>query len=476
MKKACLGLGFALAFALPTTRASACGGCFAPPQTESTVVTGHRMAFAVSPTRTVLWDQFQYSGSPADFSWVLPVKPGAYLESSDDVWFDALDAVTATNVTAPQLRCTNSGFSESGCACGTSSRDSAGGVAFSDGESVEVIHEGTVGPYDTVTVRSTDPSALSVWLTSHGYVIPAEIEPIITAYVTEGFDFIALRLSSGQGIQQMTPVRVVTPGADYSLPLRMVAAGAGPSVAITLFVIGEARYAMPDLAEARVETSDLVWDFQTQSSNYLALRAEALTQNSGETYLTTFAKGGAFYAATTNANFSGYRSLNGAIVSTLAELYLADAAGEAGACPSVIGNLRATELVARACEPSDPAGCIAPPAGSIDSSGFVCGAATDLEAAMIGMHPARVWVTRMEMNLPYAALDADCVVEPAVDQTAVDNWLLAEKYENPPCVEPIFSAALPRGSDIPPLIVIGCAIGLFVVRRKLGDTRLVAEA
>ena len=57
---------------LAPARSEACGGCFGPPSTTSTV-TGHRMAFAVSAERTVLWDQFEYSGAPEDFSWVLPV-------------------------------------------------------------------------------------------------------------------------------------------------------------------------------------------------------------------------------------------------------------------------------------------------------------------------------------------------------------------------------------------------------------------
>ena len=66
------------------------------------MVTGHRMAFAVSPTRTVLWDQIQYSGSPATFAWVLPVGAGAYIELSNDAWFETLDAATTAQVLSPQ--------------------------------------------------------------------------------------------------------------------------------------------------------------------------------------------------------------------------------------------------------------------------------------------------------------------------------------------------------------------------------------
>src|SRR5262245_45713297 len=90
--RALLALG--LAFAVPRT-AEACGGCFGP-QSSPTLVTGHRMAFAISDAQTVLWDQFEYTGNPEDFSWVLPVRPGAYVELAEDAWLTSLDAFTST--------------------------------------------------------------------------------------------------------------------------------------------------------------------------------------------------------------------------------------------------------------------------------------------------------------------------------------------------------------------------------------------
>ena len=70
--------------------AAACGGCFVP-ASQNTVVTGHRMAVSISPTQSVLWDQIQYAGDPAEFSWVLPVKKGARLEVGDDAFFEVLE-------------------------------------------------------------------------------------------------------------------------------------------------------------------------------------------------------------------------------------------------------------------------------------------------------------------------------------------------------------------------------------------------
>src|SRR4051812_47597712 len=87
MGRSCVLLCGLLALALPA-RASACGGCSHPEVTTSTssgmktaqVVTDHRMVFALSLTRTTLWDQIRYSGEPEDFIWVLPVPHGVALD------------------------------------------------------------------------------------------------------------------------------------------------------------------------------------------------------------------------------------------------------------------------------------------------------------------------------------------------------------------------------------------------------------
>ncbi|MDP9001382.1 MAG: DUF2330 domain-containing protein, partial [Myxococcota bacterium] len=96
-----LAFVFAAVFAVREQPARACGGCFniRSAGTETSVVTDHRMAFSVSTQQTVLWDQIQYSGNPAEFAWVLPVRAGAVVQLSNDEWFAALDAMTRPVIT-----------------------------------------------------------------------------------------------------------------------------------------------------------------------------------------------------------------------------------------------------------------------------------------------------------------------------------------------------------------------------------------
>src|SRR5688572_494874 len=442
-------LALTLAVSAPRS-AAACGGCFGPP-TSPTLVTGHRMAFAISETQTVLWDQFQYQGDAEDFSWVLPVRPGAYVEIADDAWLATLDAFTSPTVIAPQLNCSSSA-SGGGCSCGAGGADDARGLSSEDSPNagppgVQVVRRERVGPYETVVLRSEDPEALEDWLTVNGYSIPDEIYPVIDAYVDEGNDFLALRLAPEVGVEQMEPVRVITPGGDYLLPLRMVAAGVGSYVKVVLFVIAEGRYTMPDMAEVNIDGRKLEYDFLSGSSNYTALHDAALAQNSGKSAIVPYARGRAFYTENVRPDLglplrygvAGERGIS-STATTLSQLYFAQASVDRGgsSMPNCTPPLGDTRLVVRSCSTTEP--CEPPGPSEIPSSSFACGMSTDLATSLIGMHPDKVWVTRFDLNLPSTALDADCVVSPAVADVEVEPFLYPKKLKNPPCAPGLFSA------------------------------------
>jgi len=169
----------------------ACGGCFIRPSTQNaTVVTDHRMIFAVSPTQTTLYDQIQYSGSPSDFAWVLPIHGKVNLGVSSDLLFSVLDRTTQDDHLAPPFPCP---------VCNCPVPANAGGAGFGGGDAagaadlgVTVIAQQVVGPYATVQLHpnsTTDTAALTAWLQANSYSIPPAVGPIIAAYVGEGFDF-----------------------------------------------------------------------------------------------------------------------------------------------------------------------------------------------------------------------------------------------------------------------------------------------
>ncbi|HVW25103.1 MAG TPA: DUF2330 domain-containing protein [Polyangiaceae bacterium] len=446
-----------LALELAPRMALACGGCFHNPAVDS-VVTGHRMAFAVSDDRTVLWDQIQYSGDPGDFGWVLPVEPGATIELSTDAWFEALEAATSAQISPPQLLCVQSS-SSSGC-FGSSSSDSAGVKSSPDqggfvGPGVTVIHQGSLGPFETVTLRSTDSGSLRAWLSSHDYAIQDDVDPIIDAYIMEGMDFIALRL---MGTEPMQPVRVVTPKGDAVLPLRMVMAGTGSDVQIVLYTIGEARLGLADLTEVKLDTSQLTYDFNASTTNYDQLRADALSANLGASFLTTF-------AAKTPFSMSFTRTLTtsgGKFSNQLGQLYFDQGVEDEGTtetgCSFALTGLTSDDLITEDV-----------------ASQFSCGDLSDLSAAMVGMHPSRIWLSRLEMDLPRDQLGMDCHVNHAPKQDPVSSDLAAVRAKNRPstCEQPIFESRIARERTSPALAGAWSVaiLGLLAFARRIRRRR-----
>ncbi len=477
--------------------ARACGGCVVPPE-DNTIVNAHRMALSISPKQTVLWDQIRYNGDPESWGWLLPVKPGAVVEISTDAWFETLDAATTTSVFAPPISCGNS---SSGIGCGAmASGDSIGAPNDAFGKGVTVVHRGTVGPFDTVTLSTQVPGVLDDWLTDAGFNVPADSAPVIDAYVAEGYDFIALKLQPDKSVDEMKPVRVVQPGANPTLPLRMVAVGTGANVAITLYVIGEGRWEAKNSTNTLVPLDLLSWDFATNTSNYGLLRDKMLDQNGGDTWLTTFAKPQALLSPISSAangtrNFNVTNDFN--FVNRLAEAYVQQGLknGEAtdSACSSAFTQFASSgQMVTDPCEPGVPSydpSCGTVPAGEIDARVFECGATDDvmdstlddIATALTGMHPKDVWVTRLEADLPRAALANDLIIEAAASQTDVDADIQARSGQN---IEALCGSGVillpgetPSNDDKSRMLMLFATLGaglLALTRRRLRDLRLPA--
>lgn len=409
--------------------AQACGGCFAPPE-PPTVVSGHRMVMSISQTQSVLWDQIQYSGDPQEFAWVLPVKPGARIEAGTAAFFEILESQTAVRVTPPPVYC--GGDSSSGCGFVAQSDAAGDGGSEAPGENggdpVEVIHQGTVGPYETVTLSTEEPGALNEWLESHGYNVDDSSQPIIDQYVEEGFDFIALRLQPGQGVNQMTPVRVVMEGSSFTLPLRMVGIGTGAQTPIILYVIGEGRYTTQNFREVSVNTQLLAWDFKTNESNYTSLRELALAEDGGKAWLPAFVSPQFF------TNF-GVWDPNTGTQTSLPQLYVDQAKknGEINAsCTVELSTLQGR--VTNPCPPGEPwtsPACGYPGEGEVDARDFGCVGADDIAVALEGLHLESVWLTRLEANLPRAAFETDLTLTASDTQTPVVSIMQAQIAVNP---------------------------------------------
>ncbi len=243
MKMRCVALCVAGALAFAPEDSFACGGCFAPP-TSVSVVTDHRMVLSLSAAETILWDQLRYAGSPEEFSWILPIRysSAVRVEVASDGFVTAVDDLTSPLLYTPP--------------CGPTS------VTISNAKpGVEVRREGVVGPFAMSIISGRDPEAIRAWLRSNGYAVPDALAPVIERYTDLSMDFVALRLRPGEGVDRMTPVRIRVPGYVPSLPLRMIAAGAGDRVGLSLVVIAANRVEAQSFPNAEVTDADLTWNW-----------------------------------------------------------------------------------------------------------------------------------------------------------------------------------------------------------------------
>jgi hypothetical protein len=484
---------------LYATDSRACGGCFHPedqPPDQSSVVLAHRMALSISTDASVLWDQVQYTGSPAEFAWVLPVKPGARLELASDAWFEALDATTAVRVTAPTLQCVTRSqvvdevayvgcqvaapLAATGCAS-----EGAGAVRDTteitelapEQPPVTVVHQGSAGPYETVTLHSNEPGVLSEWLVAHGYAIGADIQPVLDGYADQGFDFIALRLAPNAGVQQMKPVRVIQPGAVTTLPLRMVAAGTGAKVSLTLFVIAEGRIAPQNFSTAD-RPAQLTWNFSFDGSDYASQRSQLLGDR---TWLTAYAAPQALFAPAVDGQGKPVQYQTGLGPSeTIADAFFDQAYSNGEASLSCAGYLdEIAQSGAKVANPCPPEGgeCESVAPGDLDARYFECGPIDDLARALVGLHPRDVWVTRLEAELGRDFLATDLELAPAA-QLPVSNLLVAGNYVSPPC-EVAPAAVLGRGSGGRGrpggpsgfLLLVSASLAALAIARRFGRAR-----
>lgn len=481
--------------------ARACGACVAPPPVDQTqspppLVASHRMAMSISQERTILWDQITYAGNPGEFAWVLPVKPGARVELASDAWLDTLDAVTAPRIVAPSppdcsadltgcsvapesVKSSSSWLRPAvgplgiGVGCGDAGGE-GGELVTKGSEQVDVVAHKSEGPYEMVILRGTEEGALKAWLDDHGYVIPEELAPVIDDYVAEGFDFAALRLVPGAGVQQMRPVRVVQPGASPTLPLRMVIGGAGPRTPMTLFVVGEGRYEADNMSNVMINPMRVSYDFNEQVSSYSDERERLLNLEGGAVWLSSFAQPRALFGTFENPTTGlalAYRTSNGWSFDNFTETYIEQAfsTGETAGTGCVGALAALANDGRRVVDPCDGDTCRTVDSQTeVDVRTLACSPPIgseipfdDLSQALVGMHPSDVWVSRLDANLSRAALANDLTLRAHAKQTPMSQFVRPMLYEEDVCGAnaPIFRPEDgPRAKERARL---GVAVGLF---------------
>jgi hypothetical protein len=300
--------------------------------------------------------------------------------------------------------------------------------------SVTVTKQENVGPYDTVQLHATDPNALNNWLAQNNFVIPAAVTPVIDEYVAEGFDFLAMKLLPGQGVSAMRPVRVSSPGASLSLPLRMAAIGTGATVGITIWIVADGRYEPQNFPFFHIDDSALVWDWSTSLSNYTTLRVqnEAALDNKGWEIESSL---------TLNQQLISNTILSGGV-------YYGNGFGGGSAGVAIAPSDPSLDYLPITSPEADGGGDAGPASEGGDAvSGAEEARTEDINALFVGLTGPNARVTRIRSDIAHAAMTADLVLQASADQSELSNIRTVTQSVNEQC--PIYQGCEQVGSGTP---------------------------
>lgn len=261
-------------FVSPLT-AAACGGLFtADAYTEQSA---ERLIFAVDPGKTTLYEQIHYTGSPKDFAWVLPVPAVPTVDTTSISLFQELDRDTAPRFyQAEAPSCDNN--------------PTAGAPAPASG-AVNVYSSGAVGPYSYNVVGSSDPHALTQWLTGHKYKIPAGSQAEMQPYIAAHMFFLAMRLQNNVSTQDMLPVKIsyATSQAVITIPLRMATPMGKANLGVLVWIFAQSRYVPQNYQTLQLNYDQLGNNLYNRTA-YPNLVSQAVSKVHGHGFVTEYAQ------------------------------------------------------------------------------------------------------------------------------------------------------------------------------------------
>jgi hypothetical protein len=276
-------LAAALLALLVASPAWACGGffCFTQPIDQST----ERIFYVVKPGKISVHIQISYQGEDSKFSWLLPLQKVPTLGTGSEAVFTVLEQLTAPLFYLEQKN-------KDGCwgpsPCMASAAEDGG---TKGGGGVQVLQQVNVGPYDTVTIGTTEGGKAEdviKWLNDNGYQQPKESAALIQKYVDQKFVFLALKLQKDKKNGDLVPIVVNLDEPNPCLPLRLTAIAATEDMPIAAWVLGDARAIPKNFLH--VELNEAAIDWLQGGNNYKTVVSKAVDLASGHAFTTEYAQ------------------------------------------------------------------------------------------------------------------------------------------------------------------------------------------
>ncbi|TCC48623.1 DUF2330 domain-containing protein [Kribbella capetownensis] len=240
-----LAAGFVAAGVTPAW-ACACGGYLPDAQSQARAYGEHALVRHDAGTEQITLSM-AINGSSKKAAWIMPVPAAAKVELGDPDLFYRLNRMTRPKVVE---RKTYWPFRNLGIMAGG---DTAGAAA--PGSGVDVREQMVLGPFQVVRLGGSTGSAVTDWLRTTGYVVPAGLAANLTPYLSEGWEIVAVKLApktGGERISGETPPLRLTFASDRIVYPMRLSKGASTAQTVTVYVASAHRVDATKLPDADV--------------------------------------------------------------------------------------------------------------------------------------------------------------------------------------------------------------------------------
>jgi MYXO-CTERM domain-containing protein len=264
--------------------AEACGGtfCDAGPQAMPVEQTGETVLFVLDGDRLETHIQIRYDpDTEAErFAWVIPVMEIPTFSVGSQALFDGL-----LGATAPRH-----GFTTTAEPCPAPPTDpcsgdddavklDVGGGPSGGVDEPEVVEHALVGAFEIAVLDGGTAEGVFAWLIAEEFAIDENATPILHDYIERGFKFVALKLATGAGADEVHPIVLEQHDTEPCVPIILTRIATRDDLELRTLFLADARV-VPD-NYAHVVLNPLKLDWLGTGSNYRELVTLAVDEATG---------------------------------------------------------------------------------------------------------------------------------------------------------------------------------------------------
>ena len=243
-----LAVGFVAAGVTPAW-ACACGGYLPDAESRARAYGENALVEHDAGTEKITLSM-AINGSSKKAAWIMPVPAAAEVELGETGLFYRLDMLTRPKTV---IRKTYWPFRDLGI---MGSRGDYAGAAPGAGSGVNVRQQMVLGPFQVARIGGSSGSAVTDWLRTNGYVVPATLAANLTPYLTEKWEIVAVKLAprqDGESLSGATPPLRLTFASDRIVYPMRLSKGATTTQTVTVYVAAAHRVDATKLPDADVK-------------------------------------------------------------------------------------------------------------------------------------------------------------------------------------------------------------------------------